>query len=76
MSSLNVDTKLLQETKAVAAAQGKTVEEFVEEALRQAVRSVVPQQTLRNGLPIVIVNGSAPAIDPLKVRQSIEEDGF
>jgi hypothetical protein len=76
MSVLNVDNELLQQSKAVAVAQGKTVEEFVEEALRLAVQTVVPHRALRNGLPTMIVNGITPAIDPQKVRRSIEEDGI
>ena len=76
MSTLNVDSTLFQETKAVTSAQGKTVDEFVADALRQAVRSAGPQPSTRNGLPTMVVNGTTPAIGPRKVRQSIEEDGF
>jgi len=72
MSTLNVDSTLFQETKAVTSAQGKTVDEFVADA----VRSAGPQPSTRNGLPTMVVNGTTPAIGPRKVRQSIEEDGF
>ena len=35
MSSLHVDDQLFQQTAAIAAQQGKTVDEFVRETLRQ-----------------------------------------
>jgi hypothetical protein len=76
MSSLNVDSALFEQTKAIATAQGMTVEQYVEEALRQAVGKVVPHKRMRNGLPVMVVNGKAPAIDPRVVRQSLEEYGF
>jgi hypothetical protein len=76
MSTLPVDDQLFQRTIEVAASQGKSIEEFVDEALRKAVGGGCPQVKLRNGLPTMVVNGVAPAIDPRKVRQSLEEDGF
>jgi hypothetical protein len=76
MPTLNVDSALFQRTQAVAAAQGKTAEQFAEEALRKALDVTILQQTVRNGLPVMVVNGSIPAIDPSAVRRSLEEDGF
>ena len=76
MSSVNIDNDLFQQTKAAAAVQGKTVDEFVAETLQQAVHSLLPRRVVRNGLPTIVVNGTVAAIDPEKVRQSIEENGF
>jgi hypothetical protein len=81
MSILRLDDQLFQQTTVIAAAQGKTVDEFVSETLRQAVGPAVPhsgdvRRSVRNGLPVMLVNGAAPAIDPQKVRDLIEEEGF
>ena len=81
MSSVHVDEQLFQQTVAIAAAQGKTVDQFVGETLQQVVGQAVPQavvvrRSTRNGLPVMIVNGTVAAINPDKVRKSIEEDGF
>jgi len=78
MSTVNVNDELFQQTIALAAAQGKTVDEFVSDTLRRAVGQAVPQSVVvrrstRNELPVMLVNGTAPAIDPRKVRESIEE---
>jgi hypothetical protein len=76
MSTLNVDSELLKQTEAVAAAHGMTAEEFAEEALRRAVITVAPRQVLRNGLPVMVVDKFIPAIDPRAVQRSLEEEGF
>ena len=34
------------------------------------------RRTVRNGLPVMIVSGDTPPIDPAKVRQCLEEEGF
>lgn len=76
MSVLTVDDQLFQRTREVAASQGKTVEQFVAEALRQALDRVALRRILRNGLPTIVSNGTLSPIDPAKIRQSIEEEGF
>lgn len=81
MSILRLDDQLFQQTTAMAAAKGKTVEEFVSDTLRQAVGQAVPhsggvQRSVRNGLPVMLVNGATPSIDPRKVRNLVEEEGF
>lgn len=76
MTTLTVDDELYQQTKAVAAAQGKTVEEFVDEALRHALSVVGIRRTVRNGLPVMVVSNSTPPIDPTQVRRCLEEEGF
>jgi hypothetical protein len=76
MSTLTVDDELYQQATEVAAAQGRTVDEFVGEALRQALAMAGIQRTVRNGLPVMIVRDDTPPINPAKVRQCLEEEGF
>ena len=76
MPSLTVDAELYQQATEAAAAQGKSVDKFVDEALRQALSRVGVRRTVRNGLPVMVVRGDIPAIDPAKVRQCLEEGGF
>ncbi len=76
MPRLTVDPALYQQATEAAAAQGKTVETFVDEALRQALSTIGVRRTIRNGLPVMIVRSDIPAIDPAKVRQCLEEEGF
>lgn len=76
MSTLTVDDELYQRATEAAAAQGKTVDEFVGEALRKALSMVGVRRTVRNGLPVMIVSDDIARIDPAKVRQCLEEEGF
>jgi hypothetical protein len=76
MSTFTVDDELYQQGREAAAAQGKTVDEFVGEALWQALAMVVVRRTVRNGLPVMVVRADTPAIDPTRVRRCPEEDGF
>jgi hypothetical protein len=76
MSTLTVDDDLYQQASEAAAAQGKTVDEFVGEALRQALSRSGVRRTVRNGLPVMIVLDGTLVIDPAKIRQHLEEEGF
>lgn len=81
MSTVNLDETLYLRTIEVAESQGKTVDEFVSETLRRAVgqaapRRVAVRRSTRNGLPVIVVNGTVSLIDLQKVRESIEEEGF
>ena len=76
MSTLTVDDELYRRAIETAAAQGKTVETFVDEALRKALAMVGVRRTVRNGLPVMVVSHDTPTIDPAKVRQCLEEQGF
>jgi hypothetical protein len=76
MSTLTVDDELYQRAAEAAATQGKTVDEFVGEVLRQALSMVGIRCTVRNGLPVMIVSDDIPLTDPAKVRQCLEEEGF
>jgi hypothetical protein len=75
MSTLTVDDELYQRATEAAAAQGKTVDEFVGEALRKALSMVSVRRTMRNGLPVMVVSRDILPINPAKVRQCLEE-GF
>ena len=76
MTTLTVDDDLYQRAKEAAAAQGKTVDEFVGEALRHALSVVGVWHAVRNGLPVMVVSPDTPPIDPGKVRRCLEEEGF
>ena len=76
MSMLTVDDELYQRATEATSAQGKTVDEFVDEALRKALSMVGVRCTVRNGLPVMVVSDNTPPIEPAKVRQCLEEEGF
>jgi hypothetical protein len=76
MSTLTIDDELYLQATEAAAAQGKTVDEFVGAALRKALATVGVRRTVRNGLPVMVVSDDTPSIDPAKVRQCLEEEGF
>ena len=76
MSTFTINDELYQQATEAAAAQGKTVEAFVGEALRKALAMVGVRRTVRNGLPVMVVSDDIPAIDPAKVRQCLEEESF
>ena len=76
MSTFTVDDELYRRAIEAAAAQGKTVGTFVDEALRKALAMVGVRCTVRNGLPVMVVSHDLPAIDPAKVRQCLEEESF
>jgi hypothetical protein len=76
MSTFTVDDALYQQAREAAAAQGKTIDECVGEALRQALAMVGVRRTVRNGLPVMVVRADTPAIDPTRVRRCLEEEGF
>src|SRR2546425_4350794 len=73
MSTLTVDDELYQRAAEAAAAQGKTVDEFVGEALRQALAMVGVWRTVRNGLPVMVVSDDTLPIHPAQVPQGLEE---
>jgi post-segregation antitoxin (ccd killing protein) len=60
VSMLTVDDELYQQATEAAAAQGKTVDEFVDEALRKALSMVGVRCTVRNGLPVMVVSDNPP----------------
>jgi hypothetical protein len=60
VSTLTVDDELYQWAAEAAAAQGKTVDEFVGEALRKALSMVGVRRTVHNGLPVMVVSDDTP----------------
>jgi len=76
MTSLMVDNDLYRRTREAAAAQGKTVDEFVGEVLERALADVAARREIRNGLSVIVVPETAPRIDPARVRRTLEEEGF
>jgi hypothetical protein len=76
MSTFTVDDELYQRATEAAAAQVKTVDEFVGEALRKELSMVGVRRTVRNGLPVMIVSDDTPPLDPAEVRRCLEEEGF
>ena len=75
MATFTVDPTLYQQACEAAAAQGKTVEAFIDETLRQALAVAGLRRTMRNGLPVMMVSPETPAIDPAQVHQWMEEEG-
>jgi hypothetical protein len=72
MTTLLIDDELSRRAQRAAAAQGKTLDDFVRDALQQAI-GVSISMTERNGLPVV--NVSPPiAIDPRDVRRAWDEN--
>lgn len=76
MTTLRLDDQLYVQASEVAAAQGKTIDAFVSEALQHALADVCVRRCERNGLPVMVVNERVPKIDSAVVRQCLEEDGF
>jgi hypothetical protein len=80
MSNLNLDSQLYEQALATAAAQGLSLEQFVDNALRQAVCHTqsqgAVQRTVRNGLPVINAGEDAPTIDPHAIRHALEDEGF
>lgn len=75
MTTLSLDNDLFQRTSEAAAAHGKSVDEFVGDALRKALSETRVLRSERNGLPVMLVTEDTPLIDPTAVRRSIEEEG-
>jgi uncharacterized protein (DUF1778 family) len=75
VTTVLIDDELGRQVGRAAAAQGKTLDEFVHDVLRQAVEPVVISRTVRNGLP-VLHRGPAIQIDPEVVQRTLEEQGF
>ena len=75
MTTIQIDDGLSQEAARAAAAQGKSLEEFASDALRQAVTGAVVRWTTRNGLPVI--DSIPPAvIDPEAISVLLQEEGF
>lgn len=76
MTTVSLNNELYRQASEVAAAQGKTMDQFVGEALQQAVAIASVRQSIRNGLPVMMVGKQAAQVDLNKVRDLLQEDGF
>jgi hypothetical protein len=61
----------------VALPEGAAVSVLVAQP-QPATGSGTPSvsQITKNGLPVMIVHGNVPPIDPARIRESLEEEGF
>jgi hypothetical protein len=76
MTAIAISDELGREVAAVAAAQGQTPEQFVGQALTQAVRTARLAHTVQDDLPVMLLPPGTPPIDLAQIRRSLEEHGF
>jgi hypothetical protein len=77
MLSIDIDEEIGRRASEVAAAQGKTLAEFVGEVLRLALSTEEHVSiSERNGLAVMQVPKQTPRIDPSRVRQILQEEGL
>jgi len=76
MTTLLIDDELGQRARLAAECQGKTLDQFVGEVLRQAVGGKEIQIGSRNGLPVVLVPPGTAAIEPIDVARALAEEGI
>ncbi|MGI8982660.1 MAG: hypothetical protein ACR2FY_25790 [Pirellulaceae bacterium] len=74
MTTLLIDDELGQRARLAAECQGKTLDQFVGDVLRQAVAGKEIQIGSRNGLPVVLVPPGTPIIQPADVARALAED--
>ena len=75
-TTLQLNDQLYERAREAASAQGKSVDEFVGEALLNALSNNAVRRIVRNGLPVMAFSDNAPAVDVDKARQIIEDEGF
>jgi hypothetical protein len=75
MTTLMIDDALGQQARQAAAAQGKTLDEFVREALERAVGQPTVRHAVRSGLPVVEISPAIP-IDAHLIQRTLAEEGF
>jgi hypothetical protein len=75
MTTVLISDELGNKARQAAAAQGKSLDQFVSETLQGAIDQPAVRLEFRNGLPVVHIPFAQP-IDPLVVRNLIEEEGF
>ena len=76
MATVRIDDDLSRQASEAARAIGKTLDEFVQEALERVLDFRDIRRVTRNGLPVMIVPSHASTIDPQMVREALEEQGF
>ena len=76
-TTVSLDESLYQAASQTAAARGQTFDEFVATAVTAAVQSPAKIRfSNRNGLIVIEPAPDAPPIDPIRVRQLVEEGVF
>lgn len=75
MTTLMIDDDLRRQAEQTAAAQGKSLDQFVREVLEQAVAAPTVRLKTRSGLPVIDVSPAVP-IDPQVVQNALAEEGF
>ena len=75
-TTLQLNDQLYERAREAASVQGKSVDEFVSEALLNALSNNAVRRIVRNGLPVMAFSDNAPAVDVDKARQIIEDEGF
>jgi hypothetical protein len=76
MMTLSVCNDLYQQASEAAAAQGRSVDDFVLDALRNAIALSRLRRTTRNGLPVMMVPEQTPTISTAKVSECLKEEGL
>ena len=75
-TTLQFNDQLFERAREAASEQGKSIDEFVGEALLKALPNNSVHRIIRNGLPVMVFNDNAPAVNVDNVRQIIEDEGF
>ena len=72
-TTLQLNDQLYERAREAASAQGKSVDEFVVEALLKALSNNSVSRIVRNDLPVMALGDNAPAVDIARARQIIED---
>ena len=75
MTTLMIDDELGRQAQQAAAAQGKSLDQFVRDVLKQAVDMPTVRLKTRSGLPVIEVTPAIP-IEPPAVQRVLAEEGF
>jgi hypothetical protein len=72
-TTLSIDDDVLTAAKGMAQRQHKTVGEVLSALARQALQPAVPNQTVRNGIPLLRSKVAAAPVTPELVNQLRDE---
>jgi hypothetical protein len=75
MTTVSIDDDLGRQVGQLAAAQGKSLDQFVHEVLRRTVDAGGVSISMRNGIPVIHVDPPV-RIDPDAIKRELEEHGF
>jgi hypothetical protein len=74
--TITVNEKLYQRASEAASAQGKSLDEFVSDALLHALSISAVRRSYRNGLAVMLVDENTPSVNLNLIRHELEENGF